>query len=160
MTYLEHAHAICVSKYLVSFRVVAVSDVGCSDEELKGIVLAHINATTLQLLLQLTHSLLAMAARLSHQRTMPLHYQFLFYSPAKSQLLLVAPEDSWASLHTCLAQHVMKEYNLQTHNNTCTPAWMDGAYGCLIQHSKCAVGLQNNHKIISHRLASLTAKYD
>lgn len=71
--HLEHTHAVCISEYLVSFRVVAVSYVGCSDEELKRIVLADIDATTLQLLLQLTHALLAMAVRSSDQCTMPLH---------------------------------------------------------------------------------------
>ena len=59
-SHLQHTHAVCVSKYLVSLCIVAVAYCGGSYKQLKGVVRVNINATTLQLLLQLTHALLAM----------------------------------------------------------------------------------------------------
>lgn len=58
--HLQHTHAVGVSKYLVSLCIVAVAYSGGSYKQLKGVVRVNINATTLQLLLQLTHALLTM----------------------------------------------------------------------------------------------------
>ena len=60
-THLQHAHSEGLSEDLVGFRVVAVSYLRGSDEEIKRIVLFHVDCSTFQLFLQLLHPLLAMA---------------------------------------------------------------------------------------------------
>ena len=57
--YLQHTHAVSAPKDLVGLRVVAIADVGRCNKQFKGIVLFDVKCTTLELLLKLTHTLLA-----------------------------------------------------------------------------------------------------
>ena len=63
-THLQNTHAIRVSKYLVSFSIIAVSDICCWDEEFERIILLHIQFPASNLLLKLTHPFLAMTETL------------------------------------------------------------------------------------------------
>lgn len=60
--YLQDAHAKRVSQDLVRLIVVAVADVGGGDEELKRVVLVEVQRARFDLLLQLLHALLPIAA--------------------------------------------------------------------------------------------------
>lgn len=60
-THLQDAHAVGVSQDLVCLVVVTVSDVGCSDEEFKRVVLIQIQCASFDLLLKLSHTLLPIA---------------------------------------------------------------------------------------------------
>ena len=62
-THLQDGHAIRVAQNLVSFCVVAVSDVGASNEHFKLIVNIHVHSSTLDPFVQLLHTFLAVAER-------------------------------------------------------------------------------------------------
>lgn len=61
--YLQNTHAIGVSQDLVRFIVVTVSDVGCSNEKLKRIILVQVQRACFDLLLQLSHPLLSITRK-------------------------------------------------------------------------------------------------
>ena len=60
-THLQDTHAEGVSQDLVCLVVVAVSDVGCSDEEFKWVILVQIQRASFDLFLQMSHALLPIA---------------------------------------------------------------------------------------------------
>lgn len=60
-THLQDTHAVGVPQDLVRLIVVTVSDVGCSDEEFKRVVLIQGQSASFYLLLQMSHALLTIA---------------------------------------------------------------------------------------------------
>lgn len=117
--YLQDTHAERVSQDLVGLVVVAVADVGSCDEELKRVVLVQVQRPRFDLLLQLLHAFLAIAARASGDTSRLLrsaldeaHWSRRSSLPAESQVLLVAPEDRRSSSDCSFGQHVMKNNNL------------------------------------------------
>lgn len=109
--------------------VVAVADVGGSDEELERVVLIQVQCARFDLLLQLPHALLSIAVRgngnrkikssplLSDRLTGIVLPRRFVNSPAESKVLFVAPENRRSSSDCSFGQHVMQNHHLDHEQN-------------------------------------------
>lgn len=68
---MQDAHAEGVSQDLVRLVVVAVADVGRSNEELKRVILIQVECASFDLLLQLPHALLPIAVKQTRYTNLP-----------------------------------------------------------------------------------------
>lgn len=130
---MQDAHAEGVSQDLVRLVVVTVADVGCSNEELKRVILVQVQRASFYLLLQLPHALLPIAVKkkrrvtqifLLSERVKRDDGDGRIDSPAESQVFFVAPEDRRSCSDCGFGQHVMQDDHLD-HRQMRLVSYMD-----------------------------------